>query len=181
VTGAWIFFFAGLLCAIIYRILLVVAAFRISLGWGLGIFLPFGPFFFRLSYPDEAARSMAFRLGTMLCFGFSVLLGPKASYKHPTFTPTQLLSSQPKGYALEKSPSASTKVAPILNREERRTANTRERERLRTWDAVLRLRKRDLLRSDVQGNINYNEELAQYNAALAKATTEENLLATSGK
>ena len=177
-TAAWGFFIAGLLCAIIYRILLVVAAFRISAGWGLGIFLPFGPLFFRLSYPEEAARSMVFRLGTIICFGFSLLLGPKASYKHQSFTPVQFLSAKPNGYGLEKSSSPKIKSAPPRSVLERQTANARELERLRSWDAALRLRKRDLLRSDVMGNVAYNDELAQYNAALAKATAEKNLLAT---
>ena len=174
--GAWIFLIAGLLCSIIYRALLLVAAFRISWGWGLGIFLPFGPFFFRMSYPEEARQSMAFRLGTVICFGASVFLGPKASYKHATFTPTQLLSSQPKGYALEKSAGASTTTAPILNVEERCVANAQEFERLNAWSSALRLKKRDLLHSDVKGNIIYEAELARYESALTKATAEKQAL-----
>jgi hypothetical protein len=38
------------------------------------------------------------------------------------------------------------------------------------------LKKRDLLHSDVAGNEAYTVELAQYNAALAKATAEKNAL-----
>jgi hypothetical protein len=35
------------------------------------------------------------------------------------------------------------------------------------------LKKRDLLHSDVKGNIAYDAELAQYEAALARATAEK--------
>jgi hypothetical protein len=173
------FFIVGLLCAIISRILLMVAAFRVSVGWGLGIFLPFGPLFFRVSFPEDAARSAMFRMATVLSFAFSLLLAPKASYKHPAFTPVQLLPAKSSGYEMEKSSGAATKNAQTANAEQRQIANTRELERLRTWDAALRLRKRDLLRSDVMGNYVYNNELAHYNAALAEATAEKNLLATS--
>jgi hypothetical protein len=44
------------------------------------------------------------------------------------------------------------------------------------WSEALRLKKRDLLHGDVQGNIAYNAEVAQYNAALAKATAEKNTI-----
>jgi hypothetical protein len=182
VTAAWGFFFAGLLCAIIYRVLLVVAAFRISVGWGLGIFLPFGPLFFRLSYPEEAARSMWFRFGTIFCFGFSLFLGPKASYKHPTFTPVDLLSSKPTGYGLEKSSALSkgTTITPA-SLDARRAANAKELERLKIWAEQLRLRKRDLLHSDTEGNRVYAVDLALYTDALTRATAEKNTLAPPAK
>jgi hypothetical protein len=60
---------------------------------------------------------------------------------------------------------------------ERRTANATELERLRGIEAELKLRKRDLLHSDTEGNRVYAIDLASYNEALAKATTEKNVLA----
>ena len=65
--------------------------------------------------------------------------------------------------------------------EERRVENSREFQRLQAWSEALRLKKRDLLHSDVQGNIAYQAEFAQYNEALAKATAEKNALFGSKK
>jgi hypothetical protein len=62
--------------------------------------------------------------------------------------------------------------------EERRAANARELERLAIKDKELKLRKRDLLRSNVEGNAIYARDLAEYNAALAKANAEKNEFAT---
>ena len=45
----------------------------------------------------------------------------------------------------------------------------------------LRLRKRDLLHSDIQGNRIFIVDLALYNQALAKATAEKEALATPAK
>ena len=41
----------------------------ISGWWVLGVLVPFGPVFFRLSYPEEARRSVHFRYATIACFG----------------------------------------------------------------------------------------------------------------
>ncbi len=65
--------------------------------------------------------------------------------------------------------------------EQRRDANQREFERLNTWSQSLRLKKRDLLHSDVKGNVAYDAELAQYEAALTKATAEKQALYGSAK
>jgi hypothetical protein len=62
---------------------------------------------------------------------------------------------------------------------ERSAANKREFKRLETWAEALRLKKRDLLHSDIQGNIAYNTELGQYEAALAKATADKNAILSS--
>jgi uncharacterized protein YccT (UPF0319 family) len=67
--------------------------------------------------------------------------------------------------------------APTPSIEERRAANTAEFERLNKWGEELRIRKRDLLHSDIEGNRQYNADLALYNAAVAKATAERNALA----
>ena len=75
-------------------------------------------------------------------------------------------------YGLEKAP----QKAPAPNLADRRIANNLEFERLDAWSAALRLKKRDLLRSDVAGNEAYLVELTQYNAALKKATDERNSL-----
>ena len=65
--------------------------------------------------------------------------------------------------------------------EERRAANEKEFQRLKKWSEALRLKKRDLLHSDTQGNIAYDAELSQYEAALAKATSEKQALFGSAK
>ena len=75
-------------------------------------------------------------------------------------------------YGLEKV--AKAIAAPSLD--QRRAINATEFDRLTEWSQALRLKKRDLLHSDTQGNIAYNAELAEYNAALAKATAEKNAL-----
>lgn len=77
-------------------------------------------------------------------------------------------------YGLEAKPKIETQ-----NLEERRAANERELNRLRARAEELRLKKRDLLHSDAEGNLVYNIEVAQYNAAVEKALAEKNALATS--
>jgi hypothetical protein len=52
-------------------------------------------------------------------------------------------------------------------------------ERLRGIEAELKLRKRDLLHSDSEGNRVYAIDLASYNEAFAKATAEKNALAAA--
>ena len=54
-----------------------------------------------------------------------------------------------------------------------------ELDRLRGMEAELKLRKRDLLHSDTEGNRVYAIDLASYNEALAKATAEKNALAAA--
>ena len=53
--------------------------------------------------------------------------------------------------------------------------------RLRTVYDELKLRKRDLLHSDVEGNRNYVLDLAIYNEALARAMIERNALDAMAK
>ena len=60
--------------------------------------------------------------------------------------------------------------------EQRRAINATELERLTAWSQTLRLKKRDLLHSDVQGNLAYNAEVVEYNVAVTKATAEKNAL-----
>jgi hypothetical protein len=184
----FVFLIIGVLCALIGRILLASAAFGISVWWGLGVFLPFGPLFFRSSYPEAAAQSRWFRVAAIPCFLLYLCLGPSSSisfYKHRQFDRTQSAPTQLVHYALEKpvhSPKGnSVSSGPVVqltpNVEERRAANAHEFERLRQWKEALRLRKRDLLHSDAEGNRAYSTELAQYNDAFAKANTEKNALA----
>src|SRR5256885_14054939 len=66
-VAALIFLAIGLVCIFVGRILLIGAAFGVSVWWGLGIFLPFGPLIFRLSYPDLAPLSRTFRLIALPC------------------------------------------------------------------------------------------------------------------
>jgi len=180
-----IFLGLAIVCALISRILLVTAAVNISAGWAFGVFLPFGPLFFRLNYPEAARNSYLFRVATLLCVFGVVISQPRMMLHMPKIHPTAAsprLSKQTVGYAMEK-PGTSKKAAgtpapaPTLDR--RRAANATELERLRGVEAELKLRKRDLLHSDTEGNRIYAIDLASYNEALAKATVEKNALAAA--
>ncbi|HJT45915.1 MAG TPA: hypothetical protein VJ721_06535 [Chthoniobacterales bacterium] len=161
-----IFLGTGIAFVLIGRILLIGAAFGVSIGWGLGVFLPFGPLLFRLSYPELAPTSRYFRLAALPCFLAFFVLQPTGfdALRHGEFLKSAQSPAAPKAYATENRK---------LNVEERRIANNQEFERLAKWAETLRLKKRDLLHSDVKGNIAYDAELAQYEAALAKATAEK--------
>ena len=185
--SAFIVLGVGLLCALIARALIIAAAFRISWRWGLGVLLPFGPMVFRLKYPDYARRARPFQLATLPCLLLYFLLGPgmgasiiSRPFSQKTPAPTPMPAT---GYALEKpQPSHKNNSGFALFRsdptiEERRVANAREFERLASKDKELKLRKRDLLRSDVEGNASYARDLAEYNAALAEANKEKSALA----
>jgi hypothetical protein len=186
------FLFVGLLCAIVGRILLASAAFDISVWWGVGVFLPFGPLLFRLNYPVAGEQSRMFRLATIPCLFLYLLLGPRVTntdyFRHKT-KEVQPLHSLPPQYAIQVSAKAA-KGAPssggptvetMPSLEERRAVNVREFVRLNAWKEALRLRKRDLLRSDVAGNELYNVDLAQYNAAFEKANAERSALWPAAK
>lgn len=172
-----------ILCALISRILLVTAAIKISAGWAFGVFLPFGPLFFRLNYPDEARNSYLFRVATLACFFGFIIYQPQthSPKRHPTAASPHL-SKQAMGYAMEK---PDTKVAgtpapaPTPTLEKRRADNATELERLRGMEADLKLRKRDLLHSDTEGNRIYAIDVAAYNDALTKAIAEKNTLASA--
>ena len=170
------------ICAVISRILLLIAALDISMWWAVGVFLPFGPTLFRLNYPEAARSSFMFRVGTLACIFLYVVLGPGALiFPHPK---PALGSSKParRGYASElvakifviKQPTGKSDPVSL---EERRLANVRELERLSRWNDALRSRKRDLLKSDVAGNQAYNIDLQEYMNALATATAEKQVLA----
>jgi hypothetical protein len=182
---ALVFLVLAIVCALVSRILLVTAAIKISAGWAFGVFLPFGPLFFRLNYPEEARNSYFFRVATLVCVLGFVIYEPRMRTHLPGIHPTAAsprLSKQTVGYAMEK-PGSSRKAtgaaapAPTPTLAERRTANAIELERLHGIEAELKLRKRDLLHSDTEGNRVYAIDLASYNEALAKATAEKNALA----
>jgi hypothetical protein len=167
---------AGLACALVSRVLLCIAAINISIGWALGVFLPFGPFFFHRTFPEEAKRSMMFRRLTLpfLLLYLIVESGMGLGFRtRKDVESVPSASNQTTGYGMEH-PAGSQQMSS----EGRRVANTKELDRLAKWSEVLRLRKRDLLKSDVEGNHAYEAELALYNDALAKATAEKNALAT---
>jgi hypothetical protein len=178
-----VFLGLAIVCALISRILLLIAAIDISVWWALGVFLPFGPLFFRLNYPEQARNSFLFRGATLLCFfGFVVIRSglSLSPYNDHRASSSPQRSKQPVGYAMEKSGSlktanVATRIAPSL--EQHRAVNATEFDRLRGLEEQLRLRKRDLLHSDTEGNRVYAIDLASYNDALAKATAEKNALA----
>ncbi len=173
--AALVFLAIGVVCILIGRILLIRAAFGVSVWWGLGIFLPFGPLFFRLSYPDLAPLSKTFRLVALPCIlaYFVLRPGPLSGSQFDRFFKHKEVPSAPANhYGIEKTSKA---IAPPTL-DQRRAINATELERLTAWSQELRLKKRDLLHSDTQGNIAYNAEVAEYNAALTKATVEKNAL-----
>ena len=167
----------GLLCIFVGRVLLIKAAFGVSVGWGLGIFLPFGPLVFRLNFPDLAPLSKTFRLIALPCILAYFVLRPGPPNYDKFFKQKPVPSAPANHYGFEKISKAIS--APSL--EQRRAINATELERLTAWSEALRLKKRDLLHSDAQGNIAYNAEVAEYNAALANATAEKNAISQQKK
>ena len=103
----------AIVCALISRILLLIAAIDISAWWALGVFLPFGPLFFRVNYPEQARNSYLFRVATLLCiFGFVVMrpglnFSPRGSHRTTSFAPP---AKQTVGYAMEKPVPSKTEV-----------------------------------------------------------------------
>jgi hypothetical protein len=184
-----VFLVLGFLCTIVGRILLASAAFGVSVWWGIGVFVPFGPLLFRLNYPDTEQRSRMFRLAALPCLFLYVLLGPGAgqfAYFHHKTQGVRPPRGFPPQYAMEAS-SKNSKTAPgpqvetNSSLEAHRAANAQEFTRLNAWKEALRLRKRDLLHSDIAGNEAYTVELAQYNAAFAKANAERSALWPAAK
>jgi len=106
------------------------------------------------------------------------LAGPGSTasfYLRKTHASVPTQSKEANGYATERSDDADDTKTPVSS-EDRRAANAKELERLAKWSEDLKLKKRDLLRSDVQGNKEYEAELAEYSEALTKATTEREAL-----
>ncbi|HEV3393490.1 MAG TPA: hypothetical protein VG103_08295 [Chthoniobacterales bacterium] len=174
---SFVFLAVGIICILIGRILLIRAAFGVSVGWGLGIFLPFGPMLFRISYPDLAPWSRTFRLIALPCILAYFVFRPGPPNYDKFFKQKSVPSAPADHYGLEKI----SKVVAAPNLEKRREANEKEFARLAAWSQSLKLKKRDLLNSDVQGNVFYEGELSQYNEALAKATAEKQVLFGSAK
>jgi hypothetical protein len=167
-----VFLVIGIVCILIGRILLIGAAFGVSVGWGLGIFLPFGPILFRISYPELAPWSRTFRLIALPCILAYFVLRPGPPNYDRFFKQNSVPPAPANHYSLEKI----SKVIAAPTLEKRREANEKEFARLTAWSQSLKLKKRDLLNSDVQGNVFYEGELAQYNEALAKANAEKQTL-----
>jgi hypothetical protein len=172
-----VFLVVGIVCVLIGRILLIGAAFGVSIGWGLGIFLPFGPTLFRISYPELAPWSRTFRLIALPCILVYFVLRPGPPSYDKFFKQKSVASAPADHYGLEKI----SKVIAAPNLEKRREANEKEFARLAAWNQALKLKKRDLLNSDVQGNVFYEGELSQYKEALAKANAEKQTLFGSTK
>jgi hypothetical protein len=181
-----VFLGLAIVCALISRILLLIAAINISAGWAFGVFLPFGPLFFRLNYPEQTRNSYLFRVATLVCiFGFVIMRPGLSLSMHNGHRTTSIPQrpNQPVGYAMEKAVASkktnAVAAAPTPSLEQRRAANLTELERLRGVEAELKLRKRDLLHSDTEGNRIYTIDFAAYSDALAKATAEKNALAAA--
>jgi len=173
-VAALVFLAMGVICALVGRILLLSAAFQVSVWWGIGVLLPFGPLLFRLSYPGVAPLSLKFRLATLPCVLMYLVLQPNVISKlhgDKILKSAQAPAAPADQYGLEPK-----RKIDIKNLEARRKANTREMERLRAWAEKLRLQKRDLLHSDAEGNLVYNIELTKYNQAVDQAVSEQKAL-----
>ena len=173
---------------LISRILLVRAAFRFSIWWGLGIFAPFGPMLFRFCHPDKARQAWLFGLAALALTFFYVLSAPSIMPAIDRFgMPTEkTTAAKAKKFALpfkdhlffgaKPTPVPVATPAPTPTLQERLVANAREIAKLRQWNEELRVQKRDLLHSDVEGNRRYAVEFASYNAEWAKAVAERTAL-----
>ncbi len=177
----------AVLCALISRALLVQAAFTISVWWGLGIFIPFGPMVFRLYYPDEARRARIFGLAALALAFFYVMAAPSIVPINRFGMPkaARAEKGEAKKFSLPfkdrlffgAKPTPAPTPAPTPTLAQRRATNAHELAELRNWNDQLHVQKRDLLHSDVEGNRRYEVELASYNAAYTKAVAERNALA----
>jgi len=169
--------------ALISRFLLLRAAFGLSVWWGLGIFFPFGPIFFRLCHPEEARQARLFGLAALALTFFYLLSAP-------SIVPTGRFGTGKSAGAITNKftlpfrdhlffgakPTPLPTPAPTPTLAERRAANAKELAQLRQWNEQLRIKKRDLLHSDVDGNRQYESELASYNAAYTRAVAEHTVL-----
>jgi hypothetical protein len=172
---ALIFLAVGVILMLIGRVLLISAAFGVSVWWGLGIFLPFGPMLFRMNFPDLAPMSRTFRLFSLPCILAYFVLRPgplSGSHTDQFFKQKQVPSAPANHYGLEKI----SKPSMTSSLDERRATNAKEMERLTAWAEALHVKKRDLLHSDVEGTKAFNAEVAEYNVALAKATAEQSAI-----
>jgi hypothetical protein len=111
---------------------------------------------------------------TILCLGIYLLMGFGSNsvlHLRNTRSAVPLQVNQTNGYATEQTDDGSDSKSHA-SVGARRAANAKELDRLAKWSEELKLKKRDLLRSDVEGNKAYEAELAEYNQALAKANAE---------
>src|SRR5437868_15373436 len=136
---------------LIGRILLMGAAFGVSVWWGLGIFLPFGPLLFRMSYPDLAPLSRTFRLFALPCFLAFFVLRPgsiSGSYTDNFFKHKDVPGAPANHYGTEK---VSKAIVPS-GLGQRRIDNAKEIERLTAWAERWKGRNGNVLGSEGKGN-----------------------------
>ncbi len=184
-----VFLLLAALCGLVSRCLLIKAAWCVSKRWRFGIFLPFGPYFFRRQYPEDVQRARMFQLAAIPFVFIYVLVspelipdtrvkfvrvGPPGQEKHALSVGGHVFSFG--GKVAE--PTMKPQQVETVSTEERRVAHEREMKRLAEWSDALRIRRRDLLKSDVEGARAYDRDATAYNAALAKATAENATLAS---
>ncbi|MGZ5503499.1 MAG: hypothetical protein ACXWGY_02465 [Chthoniobacterales bacterium] len=148
----------GLICGLISRVLLLNAAFAIDWKWGVGLFLPFGPMLFRLNYPEDAQSSRWFRLATLPCVFFYLMLSPEFSSRLGMMGMSTMKPTGTESIASVALRALHLQSAPTPSVEMRQAANAKEFERLKAWSEALRLRKRDILHSDVAGARAYEHD-----------------------
>ena len=184
-----VFLLLAALCSLISRCLLIKAAWSVSARWGIGIFLPFGPYFFRRQFPEDVHRARMFQLAAIPLVFIYVLVSPEMIPD----TRVALIRVGPPGQeklglalgghvfcgggATARQSTAAQPEPPSVSLDARRIAHEQEMTRLAEWSEALRIRRRDLLKSDVEGARAYDRDATAYNAALAKANEESIALA----
>ena len=179
-----VFLLLAVLCGLISRCLLIKAAWCVSKRWGFGIFLPFGPYFFRRQYPEDVQRARMFQLAAIPFVFIYVLVSPelipdtRVAFVRVGPPGQEKLALSLGGHvfggggAIASRATEMPQQQPTASLEERRVALEREMKRLGQWSETLRIRRRDLLKSDVEGARAYDRDAIAYNAALAKANEE---------
>ena len=185
-----VFFIIAILCLIIGRLMLLTAAFEVSVWWGLALFLPFGQWLFLQNYPELTARSRWIAFAALPCVILGICLVDTPLPNHRCEQMAEAFGRRALNWFFDKADALSAKgkhnssgpsVQGAPDLEGRRLANARELERLRAESEALRLRKRDLRHGDTEGTRDYERDLALYNEALAKAKTQRDALAAAAK
>ncbi len=169
---AIIILFAGFACAMISRILVLTAAFGVSTGWGLTVLLvPFGPLFFRWSYPDLCLRARPFRIATLVCFvagGAGLGSSPLDMIRSKVKSPFSgfVTSSNAETEAKDSVIAAPATPAPAVAAATAKGGGPEDFAKLQDWYAQLNVKRKNLLKADKAGLEAFNAEAAQYQAAM---------------
>ena len=198
-----VFALVALLCSLVGRLMLVRAAWKISVGWGLTVLaVPFGPFFFRMKHKEIAQAGSYWRLATVPFIACFFLAGGDASelddlkfwqkksaiveagddgaaLKDPEKL-DKVENITPAAKAGQLAPGTVLEIAALtpplpvpMTLSERSAVNQREFTRLETVYEGLKQERGYLKKGDQAAVAEYNSAAAKYQAALAKARAEQ--------